>query len=330
MALLFFDGFDHYAIGDILKKWTTFAQSDRCSIITNPRGGKMIQIGHGSFGGTFFIRKSFVTSYTTLYCGFAIYGCTATLPIVMFYSDTTLQVDLRVDALGRIYATRNGTTIGTPSVPLIDLSSCFHCEVKVYIHDTNGTIDVNINGAAALSLTGLDTRNGTPTTVNSVVFQTTGYSILKVGDIWIDDSKFLGDCKIETIYPTAAGDTTAWTPSAGDNYACVDEDVPNSDTDYVSSATAGQVDTYAFGDLTITTGVVKGVQAFAFARKDDAGDRSIALVARPVSTDIVGDTVALADSYTYLTQLWELNPEDSAAWEIADINGAKFGVKMVS
>jgi hypothetical protein len=84
------------------------------------------------------------------------------------------------------------------------------------------------------------------------------------------------------------------------------------------------------GDLATTAGTIKGVQYLLSARKDDAGARSIAPVARPATTDRVGTTVALGASYSYVREIAELNPEDSAAWEIADINGMKYGVKLIS
>ena len=59
----------------------------------------------------------------------------------------------------------------------------------------------------------------------------------------------------------------------------------------MASATAGQTDTYAFGNLTTTSGTVFAVQASAVIRKDDAGTRSLALVARPGATDRLGATV---------------------------------------
>ena len=64
--------------------------------------------------------------------------------------------------------------------------------------------------------------------------------------------------------------------------------------------------------------------------KMDSGTRAIASVARPASTNHVTavDHYLTQTAYPYWLTLWELNPEDSAAWEVADVDGAEFGVKI--
>ena len=58
------------------------------------------------------------------------------------------------------------------------------------------------------------------------------------------------------------------------HYTLVDDAAPNT-TDYVSSATVGQRDTYGMQDLTAATGTIYGVQLNLAALKSDAGARSI-------------------------------------------------------
>jgi len=149
-------------------------------------------------------------------------------------------------------------------------------------------------------------------------------------DTGSDNKGFLGDIRVQAILPSGAGNSTQMTPSAGSNYQCVDEAAPNDDTDYVSETTAGEKDTYAFGNLTPTSGTVKGTQILISARKDDAGTRTIAPVYRPVSTDYDGTTVSIGNSYDYVRQVKDVSPATSVAWTIAEINGAEFGVKLVS
>ena len=47
------------------------------------------------------------------------------------------------------------------------------------------------------------------------------------------NNDFLGDVRVEGLDPNAAGSNAAWTPSAGANYACVNETPPTDDTSYV-------------------------------------------------------------------------------------------------
>jgi hypothetical protein len=329
MALLFMDGFNHYATGNILSKYT----NSNAAIGAVGRNGN----GMAFYGEDYSTTKGLSGAYPTIFIGFAIKISALQAwnnnSLLSFYEGVTKHIDMRMQEgdTGRLTITRNGTILGTTTDQILFVNEFAHIQIKIYIHDSAGTVDMLVNGVSVLSLTNQDTRNGGAAgIIDKIIFGGPKNTNMYISDLWIDDSEFLGDCKVETLFPSAAGDTTAWTPSAGDNYAAVDEAAPDSDTTYVSSLTADQVDSYTMGDLVTTAGVVKGVQVLAYARKDDAGSRNIAIVARPAATDRVGSTQVLGDSYTYLTQLWELNPEDSEAWEIADINGAKFGVKMVS
>ena len=101
-------------------------------------------------------------------------------------------------------------------------------------------------------------------------------------DLYVCDSAgstnngFLGDCRIDTIYPSGAGNYTQFTPSTGSNYTCVDETAPNT-TDYVDGATVGDRDSYALGNLSaLSSQTVYGVQVNAAILKDDAGSKSAA------------------------------------------------------
>lgn len=328
MTLLFCDSFDHYSTSEIINKWYT--------------GGCQIEAASGRNGTaalrndsiSSYVYKSLSSSYDTLYVGFAVKPAAidgSDRAFIRFYEGSTLHTDIRVEALsGKIKATRNGTQLGISTNQVIFADTWVHLQVKVYIHDSAGTVDVLANGVNVLSISGVDTQNGGTGVINRVALYGITDSYAYFDDFWLDDSEFLGDCRIECLFPSGAGATTAWTASSGNNYECVDEATPNSDTDYVSSSTADQIDTYAFGNLATTAGAVKGVQVSAFARKDDAGSRNIALVARPGSTDRAGDTQALSDSYTYYSQIWETNPDTSAVWTISEVNASEFGVKLVS
>jgi hypothetical protein len=213
----------------------------------------------------------------------------------------------------------------------------YYLEVKVTIGDApDGVASLRINGVAELTQTGLDTRNAGNATANIVKMGGWAAATTYLDDLYICDgtgaanNDYLGDIKVECLLPSADGATVDWTASAGADYTTVDEALQNSDTDYISSSTANQVDTFAMGNLATTAGTIKGVQYLLMARKDDAGSRSVAPVARPVSTDRVGATVSVADTYAYVREIAELNPEDTAAWEIADINGMEYGVKLIA
>ncbi|MFX4263132.1 hypothetical protein ACOBQJ_13170 [Pelotomaculum propionicicum] len=322
MALLFCDGFDHYTIGDMPTKYIDAGAN---SISSPGRNGTGYCVRFNNSRA-----YTAIGSKTTLVVGFGIKLYTAYSGILYrFCEGDTTHVDLRIDSSQRLYVTRNGTTLGSVSTVPLRINVWEHVQIKVFINDSTGTVEVKINSVSVISLTGQDTQNGlTGVITKAGLYCNTDCAFYD--DYWIDDADFLGDCIIETKFPNGAGDTTEWTPSTGSNYACVDEVNQNGDTDYVSSGTAGQVDTYAFADLLTSAGSVKGVQANVWARKDDGGTRQIALVARPVSTDRVGASKDMALTYAYYRETFALNPETGAPWTIAEVNAAKFGVKLVS
>jgi hypothetical protein len=339
MALRFCDGFEHYV--NLASKWTG-TWSD-CGMAADGRyGGTMMFTRDGG------VYKN-IDSQGTWIVGFAISlsGFRVNEPTVAFIdiASGNSHVDLRRNSSGAFYFTRNGTAIGSASSFRLNTTSLWvYMEVKVTIDDTNGGVWLKVmgndeirEGAYAVSPTTLDTRNGTPTTADQIMMRGwSGNTNVYYDDVYICDSSgsvnndFLGDVRVQSIYPSGAGNTTQMTPSAGSNYACVDETSPNGDTDYVSETTAGEKDTYAFGSLTPTSGTIKGVQILVNARKDDAGNRTMAPVYRPASTDYDGTTVSVGDSYTYYREITEVSPATSAAWTIAEINGAEFGVKLIS
>jgi hypothetical protein len=342
MALLFCDGFDHYAAADINKKWG------------NSGSWQTISAGQGRFGTAAIycqdvtpLTSPTVTNTDVMICGFAYrWGTASSLNrSIPAFNDggNGVQVYLRLNSNYSLQAYRgDGTTLGTGTTK-ISLGAWYYLEIKVLIDNTNGGFWLKVNGADELRLgayavspVGLDTQYTANAIVNSISFTGSGYGGEYLDDVYIcDDSgstnnDFLGDIRVETIVPTGAGNTTQWTPSAGNNWDCVNDIVALADTDYVSETTASEKDTYAFGNLTPTSGTIKGVQIMIGARKDDAGSRSIAPVYRPTSTDYDGTTGVVSDSYTYLSEIKEVSPETSAAWTIAEINGAEFGVKLIS
>lgn len=132
-----------------------------------------------------------------------------------------------------------------------------------------------------------------------------------------------------TALPTGDGATVAWAASAGSDYQCVDEATPNGDTDFISSATPNDIDTFTYPALGLA-GTVLGVAPTSVARKDDAGVRSIREVVRTSGTNYPGGAdLTLTSTYVNYQQVWETNPA-GGAWTVAAVDGAQFGVKLTA
>jgi len=199
---------------------------------------------------------------------------------------------------------------------------------------------VRVNGVNILSGAGVDTQN----TANAAAdrFVVDGFGITAAGgqcydDLYVCDgtgssnNNFLGDVRIDAKFPTGAGNSTQFTPSAGSNFQCVDDNPPNDDIDHVESANVGDKDTYAFGTLVSHTPLsIFGVQVNMHAKKDDAGARSIASVVRSGGSDTDGAAQPLGTTYANLRQMVEQDPNTAAPWTKVNLNASEFGPKVAA
>lgn len=339
MALLFMDGFDHYATADMTKKWTTVNAMTINSTGGRRNGGYVAtSLGTSAFG------KTFPSSYSTIIVGFAFRytGSSASLyDAIALKESTTSHLTLSVQPSSGKVTLRRGTNTGTllaTSTATLSASTWYYFELKATINDTTGAYDFRINGVTDFSATNVDTRNaGTSGVIDNITTLAGGSSITSSwDDLYVCDTSgstnnnFLGDCRIDTLLPTGDGNYTQFTPSTGtSHYALVDESTPNT-TDYNSSATSGNRDSYTYPDLTsLTSQTIYGVQICAAALKSDAGARSLGTMSRLSSTDKDGTGATLSTSQTYICEIQETDPSGSA-WTQTNVNAAEFGVKVTA
>jgi hypothetical protein len=342
MSLKYMDGFDHYATGQFTRKWTLV-------------GGGITAAPAGRFGGS--CLRINVTGSTNIYkvltpsaswvIGFAfrIAGASGGSTNITALTDAgTIQVELRLNPDLTLSVTRNGTALtGGTSVTTLSLNTWYFIEFKATIADSipANSCKVRINGVDVITVaTGQDTKNTANATANGF-YLGVNYAGGTGGnwdwdDLYVLDGSgsvnndFLGDVRVETLYPAGAGNSSQWTPSAGANYACVDDVTPNDDTDFVSSSTIGQRDTYTMSNLGGNPPSIVGVQTLLLNRKDDAGSRQMAAVVRSGGSDYDGASVSVFDTYSYATEIRETDPGTAAAWTVTGVNSMEAGIKLVS
>lgn len=261
------------------------------------------------------------------------------------------HVILATDATGHLIAKHGGTgaQYGVTSPQAFAAAAWYWIEVRLKIHDTLGTIEVRVNGdvwigatpaGAGGPLTGLDTRNAGLGVCDRFYYTSAFFNNgLNIDDVvGIDPNvapaptSFIGDSRIECISPNGNGASSQWVGNDGnsvDNYLLVDEVPHNSDTDYVQSNVVGDKDTYAYGNLSLTSGTIHGVKTTTVARKNSAGTRKMKAVGRVSGTEEDSAEFNLADSYVYFEDIKHTKP-GGGSWAIADVNGAEFGVKVTA
>ncbi len=350
MACLFMDSFDHYAnTTQMLKKWTSVSGSSTIQPSAVGRNGTNGFLSQSGANAIQLPVKVLPSTYATLIIGVAFQPLASMTSdcIVLQLRDALAggeQLSVRFQrSTNKLYVSRNGTTLAVGTT-VLSYGVYYYVELKATIHNTVGAYEVHLNSSAEPNLTasGVNTRGiGTNNSADSVscggatgtnvpsAYWDDFYCCDTSGSVNID---FLGDVAIQCLLPNGDGANQQWTPSSGTtHYTLVDETTPNDDTDYVSDATAGDRDTYTYGDLRAATGNVLAVQVLIYARKDDAGTRQIAPVVRISGTNYDGATLPnLGTTYTWYPALYETSPASAAAWTVSEVNAAEFGVKLVA
>lgn len=335
MALVWVDGFDYYSTSYIGERGYTLVNEGSISIAsTTPRSGSgnylRTNAESTSWNFAFPAISSFKLGFALRIAGMSTLGSNYTLGSYG-NADSSTQFCLMLNNAGNIILKRgnfNGTTLVTSSNALIT-NTWYHIEVIVTVSNTVGTCEVKVNGSSSgwINSTGLDLLNtGSTENINRILFTSMGINNTDFDDLWLDDATSHGDCKVVTLSPTGAGNSSQWTPSSGSNYACVDESTPDT-ADYVETSTTTNRDSYAFGNLS-SSAAIKGVQAVALAKKTDAGSRSIQLSARISSTQYDSADIALQDSSAYKTKIWDNSPATASAWTQSEVDNAEFGYEL--
>ena len=231
---------------------------------------------------------------------------------------------------GHMCVYRGSTLLGTTTNPIWSTTAFNFVEIKVYAHESAGTVEIRLNGNTTpeLSLSGIDTIEGSATMIQGFRL-TAGFSN---GYNYWDDlylaSDFLGDSKIDVIRVTGAGNYSQFAPLSGSNYENVDESRgPDDDTTYNDGDAVNEIDTYQMADLAAGD-TIHALKIQGSYKKTDAGTALMKQVLRINSTDYYGDEKTLTTDYTTESDIFNLNPDDSAAFETADINALELGCEV--
>lgn len=340
MALLFCDSFDHYTTNaQALLKWSNITTGGGAVVwgATGRNATNGMRIPRHDDGAFKILAGA---AKAGLVIGVAFRPLTQ-MPngwhVVDILDGANLQcsVQLRLDGKLQVVVP-GGTAIGSK---ILNLNIYYYIEIKVVIGNT-GSYELRIDGGTELSNGSIDTQASTNATCDRFQFAggaNLGSPLADYDDLYVCDTSgtvnndFLGDVRVSALFPNGAGANSQWTPFvAGANYTNVDETTPNDDTDYVSDATVGHIDTYAYSDIVATAASIKGIQWIFYARKDDAGTRQIAPVIWQSGAAQVGATQTLGTNYNYFPVVFETNPHTAAAFTLSEINGDEFGVKVIA
>ena len=325
--------------GRDLSVWTTKGGS--AAITTNfARTGDASQRYAGS---AYYAKKALSSAHAELFIRFGFrWNYTAALGrhYILLTNDSANanQINIGMNTGGHLKAYRSFTLLGTGDIALNE--DTWYCiEVRILVDNSNGIVQIKVNGVMDLDLSGIDTR---ATGISDIGYIMWGSSTAShyVAVCWFDDivvnntlggvnDSWPGQGGIYGLFPSGAGNSTDLTPDAGDNYARVNETPPDDDTSYVEGSTPTDHDSYAMDDLTPTAGTISAVCWHGRAKLTEAGAGDIGRHVRVGGTDYQGAGQALDVSYVQYEEILEEDPDTSAAWIIAGVNAMEAGVVIV-
>jgi hypothetical protein len=365
MAVLFMDGFSHYATADIAKKWTTRIDSNAVWAIepaTGRTAGCIRKTSTSNFSGAYLVKGPTVkqgsiwSPQQSGICGFALKvddlnrinpGLHSSLIEVFHGFDPQFTVGLNKDGTISIWIPAGydpSIKVVATSISAISNASWAYLEFKWTIHKTTGNFVLRANGIEIMNYNGELAYNSYPfqqppnlwTSVRflSIGSETPPYLNLRACDFYLSDfsspnGNFLGDISIAYIIPDAVGNSTGWIPSgANPNWQNVREVPPNSDVDYNSAIAIGSKDLYSFTPVTANP---VAMQHCIFARRTAPGAVTLEAVVRHGGVDLVQPVQSIQnETYAYNLYPYDTNPATGIKWTQADANAAEFGVNKAS
>jgi hypothetical protein len=266
------------------------------------------------------------TAGATIYARVALYLSANNITYMYFKDSTTTHITLYISQLGVLTVLHGTTTTLYQYSTVINLGAWNVFEIKVTINDTTGALIIKINGRTVLDVSNIDTRNAANAQTDNLIISagasSAGY--IYVDDIIIDNAAFPGLGGIVVLPPTGNGTYTAWT---GD-YASIDDNPPNDDSDYISTdaAVTGTKENFTCDDLPTGFASIPRVGLVTKAKLDGAGSGNIKNTLRSGGSDYEGSSVALSTSYTWAKSFWDTDPADAAAWSKSKVDALEVGV----
>jgi hypothetical protein len=337
MAIVFIDGFDHYGSGDATSKWNS--ANGNLGMVTGRFGGQALYIQR--YTNASYLARSLGETITDVVVGFAFFSAGApggTEPIFEFTTSGADSIEIQYTSGGVIQFSQGTTTMSpaaiTPNqwnyieIVLHATSTSSGTPSQIYVNGTLYQAISSFTGGTSLGggVDGIRLRVGTNANDGAGNFTFDDLYVLALDGTYTGP---LGECRIEALYPNAAGSNTNWTNVGGSsNYQSVDNTTPDGDSSYVVSGTVGTVDTYGMSDLSSTPTTIFCVQANLWARKDNTSIRSISAAFKIGSTLYYSGTTNPFSGYADDPVIVAKSPATMSAWTASEINGFESGPNL--
>jgi len=353
MALLFVDGFDYYASGDILTRWT---------IGSAPIGSGGARNGLNGLSDPTGLGKTIPSTGNIFLAGFAVrigtFFANQTLIAVGDGSFLSPQITIRVNADNTLSACV-GDALGTElarTTWTATANTWYSMEVKVGLHQKLGSVEVVVNGSL-FNLTVLSVQGTNAAPIDTQPSGSPQWDTIYLDnadadydDLFICDgsgpynNNFLGDCIVDALIAQSdagsegPGFNVGLTPSTGTNHGVlVGNLTPNGDTDYNAGTDVGVKDTYQL-PLVTSAGGILGVQVDMYVKKLAPVTKTVCAVIRTHGADFAGSLPLLEGpktfnpsvSYGYLSDVFETDPYTGVPWIGAEMKDLQAGLQVMA
>lgn len=197
--------------------------------------------------------------------------------------------------------------------------------VQVHFDIANsGEVTIKVDGVEDASFSG-DTMPGATGNIEYVYLYVDNAGVSHRYSYW-DDLSFGtgdwgGDIRFDAIVPDA-DDSVEWTPSTGDNYTTVDE-IPASDSDYVSAGSPSLKDKYTLGNWPSTNKTPHMVTEWVRVWKAAADGSAIDIGIDSGGTEESAGSFNITTTAVNYYHVFDDDPSTGSPWAASGINALK-------
>ncbi len=246
-------------------------------------------------------------------------------------SANATQLNLGVSTTGKLEVRRGDTTTiiadsdALHPVPPIVASAYQFVEMYVKIHDTDGEIEVRVDGVVVIDAAGLDTKQTANAGSSQVVVcenSASGVTNFDMADLYVTDGyDFRGDTQWLDVIPNADTAETDWTRNTGSNdYDMISDTAPDADTTYIEATTPGDRSDFELSAVPGTASTIVAVVTKPMMRKTDAGTCNVQVSLMSGGVQVAGADRPMTEAYTYYRDIFETDPNTGVAWTPSAVN----------
>lgn len=343
MAIRFMEGFDGVLTAAQLKfKWGSQVGVPTLQASGRNGGGNILL----SFGSV--METGLVIENDTVIVGAALNPLAPRTANANIFDlggrNSAVQIRARLNSSdSRIEILRSGTTsLGFTTNALLS-GSYTYVELKVFCHNSLGTVEVKFDGVTEFTFGPGDTQGTTEAFIASLQIQGDSGTGVRMDDLYVADTSgtknndFLGDVRVDTLVPTVDDviefDTVF--PADAVHFTKLDEITGvDEDTTYVETPTVADRDIFEFSNLPVhpVAAVVLAVQPWSYAKKQQTANQLVRHLVQPLIPihDQVQQGSNAEDWHVMQNEILENNPETATGWLESEVDSSKFGMEVVS